>query len=120
MSTSGRFERSGITRTADERAEILSLDAVTVGYGNELVLHDLSFNVRRGEVAGLVALDGRGKSTLVRCVAGLLPPIKGRVLYEHHDIYAMSFAEDQRFRARSATVFEGGALFQNRSIISNV
>lgn len=119
MPTSGRFETSGLMR-GDVRAEILAFDDVSVGYGREIVLHDLTFNVRRGEVAGLVALDGRGKSTLVRCAAGLLAPARGRVLYEERDIYSMSFAEDQRYRARTAVVFEGGALFQNRSILDNV
>src|SRR5437588_8364080 len=110
MPTSGRFETSELTR-GDIRAELMAFDGVSVGYGGELILQDLTFNVRRGEVAGLVALDGRGKSTLVRCAAGLLPPVTGKVLYEERDIYSMSFAEDQRYRARTAAVFEGGALF---------
>src|SRR5437016_601426 len=114
MPTSGRFETSGITQ-GDVRPEILAFDDVSVGYGGETVLHGLTFNVRRGEVAGLVALDGRGKSTLVRCAAGLLAPEKGRLLYEARDVYSMSFAEDQRYRARTAAVLEGGALFANRS-----
>lgn len=120
MPTSGRFQSSELSR-GDIRAELLAMDGVTVGYdGGEAILQDLSFNVRRGEVAGLVALDGRGKSTLVRCAAGLLAPTKGKVLYESKDIYAMGFAEDQRFRTRTAVVFEGGALFANRSIEQNV
>ncbi len=118
MPTSQRYD-SGILR-GDIRAEILSFDEVSVGYGADVVLERISFNVRRGEVAGLVALDGRGKSTLVRCAAGLLAPLWGTVRFETRDIYGMSFAEDQRYRSRSAAVFEGGALFQNRSVIQNV
>src|SRR5256885_9387162 len=100
MPTSGRFETSELTR-GDIRAELISFDGVLVGYGSELILEALTFNVRRGEVAGLVALDGRGKSTLVRCAAGVLAPSKGKVLYETRDVYGMTFADDQRFRARS-------------------
>jgi ABC-type transporter Mla maintaining outer membrane lipid asymmetry ATPase subunit MlaF len=120
LAASESESESGTERADDARAEILAFDDVSVGYENEVVLHDITFNVRRGEVAGLVALDGRGKSTLIRCAAGLLAPVRGRVLYEQRNVYAMSFAEDQRFRARTAAVFEGGALFQNRSIIANV
>ena len=119
MPTSGRFEASELSR-GDIRAELIAFDDVTVGYAGEAILQGLSFNVRRGEVAGLVALDGRGKSTLVRCAAGLLAPEKGKVLYETHDVYRMTFAEDQRFRARTSVVFEGGALFANRSIEQNL
>jgi phospholipid/cholesterol/gamma-HCH transport system ATP-binding protein len=107
-------------RSEDVRAELLAFDRVTVGYGAEPILAELSFNVRRGEVAGLVALDGRGKSTLVRCAAGLLEPTAGKVLYDQRDIYATSFEGDQLLRARTAVVFEGGALFANRSIFANI
>lgn len=118
MSAARRHE-SGVTR-GDLRAEILAFDDVTVGYGGVPVLDGASFNVRRGEIAGLVALDGRGRSTVVKCAAGLLPPASGEVRYEMRDIYDMSFGEDQRYRARSAVVLEGGALLVNRTIFENV
>src|SRR4051812_5652166 len=84
----------------DLRSEILRFEDVTVGYSDAPILNGLSFNIRRGEVAGLVALDGRGKTTLVKCAAGLLTPKSGTVFYETRDVYRMSFREDQRFRAR--------------------
>jgi phospholipid/cholesterol/gamma-HCH transport system ATP-binding protein len=106
--------------TTDVRSEILSFNAVSVAYDDLLVLDRLNFNVRRGEVAGVVALDGRGRTTLVKCAAGLLEPRAGEVLFEGRNVYDMSFGEDQRFRARTAVVLEGGALFANRSIFDNV
>jgi ABC-type transporter Mla maintaining outer membrane lipid asymmetry ATPase subunit MlaF len=104
----------------DVRAEILSFDEVTVGYGGPPVLEGVTFNVRRGEVAGVVALDGRGRSTLLKCAGGLLAPATGRVNYEQRDVYRMSFGEDQKFRARCAMVLEGGALLVNRTVFENV
>ncbi|MBI3724246.1 ATP-binding cassette domain-containing protein [bacterium] len=104
----------------DVRSEILAFDHVSAGYGGSPVLHDITFEVRRGEVAGLVALDGRAKTTLVKCAAGLLSPSEGAVRYDGNDVYRMGFGEDQRFRAKTAVVLEGGALFSNRTIFSNV
>jgi len=115
--SSGRH--SGITR-GDLRAEILTFEDVTVGYGASPVLEGVTFNVRRGEVAGVVALDGRGRSTLIKCAGGLLAPTAGKVHYENRDVYRMGFREDQKFRARSSMVLEGGALLVNRSIFENV
>ena len=50
-------------------------------------LDDLSFQVRRGEIFGLVGESGCGKSTAARCVMGLLRPQKGRVLYRGIDVW---------------------------------
>jgi phospholipid/cholesterol/gamma-HCH transport system ATP-binding protein len=119
MAVAGHGTSGGMTR-ADIRTEMLSFENVTVGYGGPPILEGLSFDLRRGEVAGVVALDARGRSTLIKCAAGLLAPESGTVAYEGQDIYRMSFGEDQRFRTRSAVVLEGGALFANRSIFSNV
>lgn len=122
MADTGRHKKKGTGRLARGLAstDVLSFEDVTVGYGGEPALREITFGVGRGEVSGLVAIDGRGKSTLVKCAAGLLPPYDGTVRYDGRDVYAMSFREDQRFRRRSAVVFEGGALFSNRTIFANV
>ena len=69
---------------------ILSLRHVTSGYreGGPLrrgtyqeVLHDVTFDVRHGEILGLVGESGSGKSTLARTVLGMLKPDQGEVLH---------------------------------------
>jgi ATP-binding cassette subfamily F protein 3 len=58
---------------------LLSLGGVTKFYGAELVLEDVSFRLDRGEHAGLIGVNGAGKSTILRIAAGLEEPDRGAV-----------------------------------------
>ena len=46
--------------------------------GRQQVLHDVSFDLYRGEILGLVGESGSGKSTLARAILGMLPDCEGR------------------------------------------
>lgn len=102
-------------------ATVLALDTVDAGYRGDPVLVDVSLELQKGEVVGVVSIDAwGGKTTLLRAAAGLLPPRRGKVLFEGDDVYAMGFGQDQRFRARVGWVPEGGGLLVNQSVRENV
>jgi peptide/nickel transport system ATP-binding protein len=66
---------------------ILEVENVSASYtGKELVLKDIDLKIRRGRTVALVGESGSGKSTLARAITGLLPPIKGRVVYEGEEL----------------------------------
>ncbi|MCX8072954.1 MAG: ABC transporter ATP-binding protein [Candidatus Binatia bacterium] len=58
---------------------LLSLVGVTVGYGREPVLREVSFTIRQGEFWFFLGGNGAGKTTLVRSLLGLLAPLAGRI-----------------------------------------
>ena len=59
--------------------EILRFDHVAAGYGQREVLRDVTLSIREGEFAGLIGSNGTGKSTLIKCVSGLLPLKRGSI-----------------------------------------
>jgi len=61
---------------------LLQVKNLRCGYGNLEVVHGVSLHVCAGEIVGLLGANGAGKSSLLRAIAGLLPPWHGEVLVE--------------------------------------
>jgi ATP-binding cassette, subfamily F, member 3 len=59
--------------------DVLRLEGVSVGYGERVLLRDITHTLRRGERVALIGENGAGKSTLVKTIAGQLPPLRGDV-----------------------------------------
>jgi len=71
----------------------LQLENVTLAYGERVVLKGISFEVRPGEILGLVGPNGCGKSTLVKGITRVLPLRSGQVFLDGRDIARMSIAQ---------------------------
>ena len=59
-------------------ANSLTLSNVEAGYGSVRVLHDVSLRVEDGETVVLLGANGNGKSTLIKCITGIVTPSRGR------------------------------------------
>ena len=57
----------------------LSLDGVSVGYGDQYVAKDVSFELKSGEIFGFIGLNGEVKTTLIKTILGLREPLSGSV-----------------------------------------
>jgi ABC-type branched-subunit amino acid transport system ATPase component len=60
---------------------LLSLEGLSAGYGKVPIIHEIRGAVGAGEVVTVVGPNGAGKSTLLKAVAGILPPLAGRVVF---------------------------------------
>lgn len=58
---------------------VLEINQLTGGYSKEPVIHDISFNIKSGEIIGLIGLNGAGKSTTIKHILGLLRPHSGSI-----------------------------------------
>ncbi len=68
------------------RSRVIRFDDVSKSYGARAALRNLSLRVRPGEVYALIGPNGSGKTTALRCLAGLLRPDSGTILVDAHDV----------------------------------
>jgi iron complex transport system ATP-binding protein len=65
---------------------ILSIDGIQFKYNGHPVLEDVTFKVRQGEVVAILGPNGVGKTTLLRCINGILKPSSGAVMVEDENV----------------------------------
>ena len=66
----------------------ISVKDLTIGYGDTVILQNVNFQVRRGEVFVILGESGSGKSTLLKAMIGLYPPLSGEVWIEGGNLVA--------------------------------
>ena len=93
----------------------VTIDQVTKGYENQVVLNDISLTLKKGEFATLLGQSGCGKSTLLRSIAGLEDVDVGRILIDGKDITNLSPRQRE-----VGMVFQSYALFPNMSVFDNI
>jgi phospholipid/cholesterol/gamma-HCH transport system ATP-binding protein len=103
---------------ADE--PILRVENLRCAYGERVILEDVSFEVRRGEVVVILGGSGSGKSTLLKNVIGLQQPAAGRVFIEGVDFHATSGDERRRLLERFGVTYQQNALFGSMTLLENV
>jgi phospholipid/cholesterol/gamma-HCH transport system ATP-binding protein len=90
-------------------------------FGEHVIHEDLSLNVRKGEILGVVGGSGTGKSVLMRSIIGLQHPDAGSVRVFNHEMMDGLDAEEERLiRSRWGVLFQGGALFSTLTVGENI
>ena len=99
---------------------VLSVRDVTVAFGDNIVLDNLSLDVMRGEILGFVGASGAGKSVLLRTVLGLNKKRSGTIKLFGVDLDKASEAERMRLDMRVGVLFQHGALFSALTVMENI
>ena len=103
-------------------ASSLTLSRVNAAYGAVRVLEDISLEVRAGETVALLGTNGNGKSTLIKCVMGIVRPTSGSIAVEidgsRHELVGMS--TEAIVDLGIALVPEGRRLFPKLSVEENL
>ena len=96
---------------------ILSFKNVNAGYGRVQILNDLSFEVKKGEVYGVIGPNGCGKTTMFNALIGLIIPTQGEIIFDGKNITKMkASARCQMGIGRTYQVprpFEGMSVYEN-------
>jgi branched-chain amino acid transport system ATP-binding protein len=96
----------------------LVLHGVTAGYGDALVLRDVSLTVPTGSVTALLGANGAGKTTLLRVASGMLPCRSGRVSFDGTDLTGRP--TDAFARAGVGHIPEGRSIFPTMTVRENL
>lgn len=97
---------------------MLQLDSITAGYGELMVLSELTLHVNEGETVCLIGPNGAGKSTVLRVVAGQLQPRLGSVSFLGQDVSKLSC--EQKIPRGILFVPQGRNVFPSLSILENL
>lgn len=97
---------------------MLKIDALHQYYGGSHILRGLSFEAKVGEVTCLLGRNGVGKTTLLRCLMGLVPAREGRIEWEGTPITALK--PQQRVHAGIAYVPQGREIFPRLTVEENL
>jgi len=99
---------------------VIEVQGVTIAYGDYVVQHDISFDVRRGEVFVVLGGSGCGKSSLLKAMIGLFRPTKGRILFDGEDIVTAEGDDRLRLLRKFGVMYQSGALFGSMTVLENV
>src|SRR3954468_5575847 len=97
---------------------MLRIESVSSGYGSSLALHEVSLEVKRGEIVALIGANGAGKSTLLNTVMGLVRAWSGSIRFEGGEISALT--TQAIVRRGLAQVPERRQLFGTMSVEENL
>jgi branched-chain amino acid transport system ATP-binding protein len=61
---------------------LLQIENISLSFGGNAALSDVSFNVRQGEIRAIIGPNGAGKTSMLNCISGFYRPQKGRILYK--------------------------------------
>lgn len=104
---------------------MLRLSGVTKKFGAYAAIEDISLDVRRGEILGVIGRSGAGKSTLIRCINGLEKPDAGSIEVLDNDevlrdIVPLDESELQKVRRRIGMIFQHFNLLSAKTVADNV
>ncbi len=99
---------------------LVELDRVSVQFGHQQVLRDISLAFRRRETTVIIGESGCGKTVMLKLIIGLLQPTSGMVCFDGTDLAQLSEKELSSLRTRIGFVFQNAALFDSLTVGQNV
>lgn len=105
---------------ASDNQAIIEVRGMSAGYAGRVVLRDINFSVRRGEVFIILGGSGCGKSTLLKNMIGLYPALSGEILIGGQDIVGAVGLERQKILQQFGVMYQSGALFGSMTLEQNV
>lgn len=97
---------------------LLDVKNLAVSYGAIRAVHDVSLSVDQGEIVSLIGANGAGKSSLLRCISGLVKSRAGNVYFNGKDVSSLS--PQALVQSGIVHVPEGRGIFGNLTVLENL
>lgn len=119
----GTLSSSGVMASIGRRVSsepVIVFEHVSLAFDENVILRDVSFELRPGHLKVVLGASGAGKSTILKLVLGLLSPDGGKIWVNGERVDGMSERELMRVRDGLGMVFQEGALFDSLTVRENV
>jgi len=93
---------------------------INKAFNGKQILTDISATFEQGKTNLIIGASGTGKSVLLKTLVGLVKPDSGSILYDNRDFTAADKDEKQEIRREIGMLFQGGALFDSKTVAENV
>jgi phospholipid/cholesterol/gamma-HCH transport system ATP-binding protein len=98
----------------------LNIKGLTKRFGDKSVLTGVDLEIQEGESVVLIGTSGSGKTLLLKCILGLIPPSSGEILLNGEDTAAYRGDDRDAFIARTGMLFQKSGLFDSLTTWENV
>ena len=103
-----------------EKQAHITIQDLTMAYGDFVLMRDLDFTVNRGDVFIIMGGSGCGKSTLMKIMIGLKSPAKGQVYYGDVNFWESEMEERDRMMRQMGILYQSGALWSSMTLAENI
>ncbi len=104
----------------DQRPAHITVRDLTMAFGSFVLMHDLNFVVRRGDIFVIMGGSGCGKSTLLKHLLGLIEPARGEICYDGFNFTKAGPDEREQMLRRFGVLYQRGALWSSMTLAENV
>jgi len=100
--------------------EIIRVERLDIGYETEVVLKNLDFSIAQGEITVILGRSGCGKTTVLKSLIGLLPPLAGAIYFSGEQLDYSRESSLQALYRRIGVLYQDSALLNSLTVYQNV
>ncbi|WCL48246.1 ABC transporter ATP-binding protein [Leptospira sp. GIMC2001] len=104
----------------DNEESIIEVRNLVSGYGSAVIMDNLNFDIKKGEIFGILGGSGSGKSTVMKNMIGLNPPLNGKIFIDGKNLWESNYQERLAILNKFGVMYQQSALFGSMTVLENV